>query len=878
MKNQNPKSPKLAKWLFDRIAKSEEKRTIYGDMDEYYYELAAEEGLYKATLWFWMQIMGSIGHLIKSLVYWRFVMFHNYIRTALRKMKKQKGYSFINITGLAIGVACCILIMLFVADEVSYDRYHAKAHRIYRIGFDGVLNDNVDHHVRSCAPLAQIMVNEFPEVEAVTRFRNYGAPVFRYKEMVFSEERVFAADPTFFDVFTVPFIQGDPKTALNLPNGLVLTRSMANKYFGHADPMGKIIIADNRTDYVVTGVVEDVPRNSHFHFDFLQSLAGRDGAENPIWFFNDFYTYIVVQENTSPQVLEEKLLATTKKHVGPQIQRLLGINLDQLIAGGGKFQYFLQPLTDIHLHSHHLHEVEPNGNIAYVYIFSTIAFGILLIACLNFVNLSTARSALCAKEVGIRKTVGSQRNQLIRQFLVETVFMSFLAVMVAVGIAQLLLPVFNNFSQKELSLPFLTNGAFIPLLLGLSGIIGILAGLYPALCLSSFHPVKVLKGDTSQSGRKSVMRNVLVVVQFSISIILIAGTLVVRRQLSFIQTRNLGFKMDRVVIINKVDDLGGQIDAFKQELLKLPGVFSASSSSNLMGKPFETGAFRTPTMSHQETRLIWYFSADPDFVQTYDVEITKGRFFSEERSADVNNVVINEAAVHNLGLTEPVGKELIGGVGRNMMRYRIIGVAKDFHYESLHQQIRPMIIAPRGVFGGTRYVSVRVRSENIREALDSIKTIWHQFASNQAFDYLFFDDHFAKVYLTEEKTSQIFFVFSILAMIIANLGLFGLSAFIAEQRTKEIGIRKVLGSSVGGVIVLLVKQFTKWVVVANLIAWPVAYFAMHRWLENFAYRTNIELWILLLSGLIAFGIAIVTVSFQSVKAAMANPVEALKYE
>jgi putative ABC transport system permease protein len=807
-------------------------------------------------------------------------VFKNYIKIALRNFLKHKGFSFINIFGLAIGVACCILIVLYVLDEVSYDRYHEKADRIYRVGIRGFVNNNLFHGVISCAPMAQTLADEFPEVAAATRLQNPGFPVFRYKDKVFSEEKVFWVDQAFFDVFTVPFIKGNPKSALTQPNTIVLTHSMALKYFGDEDPIGKNLNADKQRDYLVTGVVEDVPRNSHFHYDFLASLITREDSKRPIWVSNNYYTYVLLLEGASPEAFEAKLDELVRKYVGPQIEAALSITLEQFFASGGEWEYFIQPLTDIHLHSHLDYELEPNGDIAYVYIFSIIAIGILLVACINFVNLATARAANRAREVGIRKTVGSNRGQLIQQFLSETTIMSFFSVLLALLAVQILLPLFNNITGKELAVPYIQNVLSIPLLLGLILFIGILAGTYPAFFLASFDPVVVLKTEMSGRSKKSSMRSVLVVFQFIISIVLIIGTIIVSRQLTYIQNRNLGFNKEQIVIVKKTDDIGDQLAAFRQELLKNPDVTNATNTNSLIGNEFGNSAYKLAGATGEETHLLWTYRSDPYFVDTYQIEMAAGRYYEEGREADQQSAVINEAAVKELGLTDPIGKQImaIGPTPDRSLTFTIIGVMKNFHFKSLHHQINPLIVHLFGPRGRGRYVSVRIHSENIRETITFLEKTWQKFASNQAFEYEFFDDHFAGIYQAEERTKQIFVSFSLLAIFIASLGLFGLAAFVAEQRTKEIGIRKVLGATESGIVFLLSKQFTKWVVLSNLFAWPTAYYFMQKWLQRFAYQTSISVWYFLFAFIVVLFVALLTVCYQTVKAARSDPVELLRYE
>lgn len=805
-------------------------------------------------------------------------MFKNYLKIALRNFFKHKGFSFINIFGLAIGVACCLMIVLYVFDEMSYDRYHEKADQIYRVGLDGFVNNMAFHGVITCAPMAQTLVHDFPEVTAATRLRNFGFPVFRYEDKVFSEERVFWVDQSFFDIFTIPFIKGDPKTALVEPNTIVLTRSMALKYFGHEDPLGKSLNADQRRDYLITGVVEDVPYHSHFHYDFLASLSTYDDSRSPIWISNSYYTYLLLRKDASSKAFEAKLADLVKKYVGPQIQVAAGITMEQFYESGGRWGYFIQPLTDIHLHSHLEFEIEPNGDIAYIYIFSVIAIGILLVAGINFVNLATARSVNRAREVAIRKTVGSRRPQLIRQFLAETTLMSFIAVLLALMAVQILLPSFNTITGKDLAVPYMQSVYTIPSLLGVVLFIGILAGIYPAFFLASFDPAIVLKSETVGRTRKSSLRNVLVVFQFTVSIVLIVGTFIVNRQLRYIQNKNLGFNKDQIIVVKKTDDIGNQIQTFRQELVKNAKVIDATNTGRLIGETFGSSAFKLAGATGEETHLLCTYFTDSYFADTYQIEMAAGRYFEEGREADQQAVILNETAIKELGLTDPVGKQIVALRPTREQYFTIIGVMKDFHFESLHSQIRPLIIGLYQPNNRGRYVSVRVHSDGTRETLAFLENTWRKFAGNQAFEYEFFDDHFAQIYRAEERTGQIFFAFSFLAIIIASLGLLGLAAFIGEQRTKEIGIRKVLGATESKIILLLSKQFTKWVILSNLFAWPIAYYFMHKWLQRFAFQPGLSVWAFLLASFVVFVIALLTVSYQTIKAARSNPVDLLRYE
>ncbi len=810
-------------------------------------------------------------------------MIKNYFKAALRNMRLHKGFSFITILGFAAGLACCILITLYTIDQLGFDRHHAKADRIYRVGIQAALNSNTFHGPVSCAPLAETMKLELPEVEAVTRFLggSRGAPVVRYRDKIFSEERFYWADPTFFDVFSTPFIKGDPRTALSQANNVVLTRSMAQKYFGSEDPLGKTINTDSRRDLVVTGVVPDVPRQSHFHYDFIGPLSIFGNSRSPSWIGNNFYTYLVLRPDATAAAVEAKLQEIVRRHAAPQFKQMFGVSWDQLLKSGAQYTYFLQPLTSIHLRSHLDFELQANGDISTVYIFSLVAFGVFLLACVNFINLTTARAATRAREIGIRKAIGSGRAQIVRQFLFESFLTSFMAIILALSLAILLLPFFNRLAGANSGITIQGNPWLPPILLALLLLSGLGAGAYPAFYLSSFRPVQVLKGQPGGIKGKSFVRSLLVVFQFTLSIALIIGTLVLNRQLHYIQNKKLGFDKEQVLVIKKTDDLGKQAAAFKQELLGNPDIVAVSNSANLMGDAaFGDNVYMVPGSSGVAQHIIWNMFSDEDFAHTYNIQLAAGRFFEKDRQGDLQGVVLNETAVKLLGLTNPVGKELalMDNQEGRQKRITILGVLKDFHYQSLHDEIRPLAFHWFGPGGFGKTVSVRFRTTDIPVLLKAVENTWKRMAKGQAFEYEFFDERFAAIYNSEQNTAQLLLAFSVLAIAIASLGLLGLATFATQQRTKEIGIRKVLGASVLNLSRLLSSEFLKLVLLANLIAWPLAYVIMNRWLRNFAYRAHLGLDLFLISALLALSIALLTVSFQSIRAARANPVNSLRNE
>ncbi|HEY9164545.1 MAG TPA: ABC transporter permease [Candidatus Kryptonia bacterium] len=807
-------------------------------------------------------------------------MIKNYLRVALRNIAKYRSYSIINIVGLAVGIACCIAILLFVRDELSYDRFNVNADQTYRIHFHAFFNNKDINLAASCDPLEPTLLRDFPEVTAATRVTNFGFPVLRYKDKAFSEERFYWADSTFFDVFTVKFISGNPKTSLTQPNTVVITQAMAKKYFGNEDPMGKVLNADRRRDYIVTGVVDGFPQNSHFQFDFLGSMVSYPATNNQFWLSNNCYTYAVLRSGTDPVEFEKKMNDDLKKYIGPQLKTATGATYEQLEAAGNRVGFYLQPLTWIHLHSHLDYEIEPNSDIAYVWVFSAIALSILLIACINFMNLSTARSERRAKEVGIRKTLGSTRGRLIYQFMSESTLMSLIAVFLAVGLVELLLPLFNDVSGKQLSLGIFDNFYSVPLLILFALIVGLLAGSYPAFYLSSFLPVDVLKSDGRKGSRKSLLRSTLVISQFVVSIVLFISTLIIYDQLNFIQDKNLGFNKEQVVIINKTDDIGAQLGSFKQELLGNPAVISVSNSTGIPGDQVGDNVFEPEGGTTQDARSLRTIRSDYDFAKTYQIQLVAGRFLSVDHPSDSMAVVLNEAAVDAFGIKDPVGKyitELPNGP-QPPPKYEIVGVMKDFNYESLRQVVRPLAMGmfPRGGFG--KFVAVRIAPGDYERTMAFLEATWKKYAGNEAFEGNFLDQNLERLYRADIRTSKIAAIFSILAIFIACLGLLGLAAFITEQRTKEIGIRKVLGATVTEVVALLSSEFAKWLLIANVIAWPLAYFMVRRWLQDFAYRVDIALWIFIVSGIMAFIIALLTVSTHAIKAATKNPVESLRYE
>jgi putative ABC transport system permease protein len=802
-------------------------------------------------------------------------MLKNYVLIALRNLRKFKAYSLINIAGLAVGMACFILIFLYVREELSFDRFHKNAGQIYRIIAEASFSGKTIPAATSAAPLAPYLMNGYPEVQNAVRLSKSALGVLvAYGEKTFHESLFFYADPSVFEVFTFPLLKGSPQSALQDPNAIVISETAARKYFGDEDPLGRTLTVDNRRDFKITGVAKIVPCNSHFHFDFLASFATLIQTNPSLlshWADLSYFTYVELKRGYSPAELENKFPDLVKKEVG-KFMEPYGISADRI---NSMFKLRLQPLTQIHLYSHFEGEIEDNGDAASVYIISAIAVLILLIACINFMNLATARSAARAKEIGLRKVVGAARAQLIGQFLGESVILSFVALVMAAGLVELFLPAFNALSGKELG--FLSD-ACPPLLLASIGTalaVGLLAGSYPAFFLSAFRPVETLK-DRTQIGRKTLrLRAGLVIFQFTISTALIVGTLVVHRQLIYVRNKNLGFNKNQVIVIpTRSLDIANNFEPFKSEILKSPQVVSIAASSSLPGKGMQMNTFIPEGFSKDQPVIMNCLYVDEDFLDTLEIELVEGRSFSKSFSRNEREAfLINEAALRKIGWTTALNKQLefLGDT-----KGTIIGVVKDFHFTSLHQPIEPVVLR----LGGEEYsyYSVRIRPQNNPETLSFMKNVWTEFYPGSTFNSSFLDEDFDKLYQAEMNLEKIFLYFTVMAISIACLGLFGLASFTVAKRTKEIGIRKILGASVANIAGLLSLDFTKWVILANVIAWPVAYYAMTRWLQNFAYRISIDIWTFVLAATLAFVVALLTVSFQTVKAALANPVDSLRYE
>ncbi|MEP6614938.1 MAG: ABC transporter permease [Ginsengibacter sp.] len=808
-------------------------------------------------------------------------MLKNYFKVALRNLWKNKGFSALNIVGLSIGIATCLLITLYVTDELSYDKFNNKADRIYRVNVDLKFGGAEQKFAVASAPLAFTLVKDFPQVENAVRFRGYGSSVVKKGEQNIRETRIIFADSTLFSVFTIPMVAGDPKTALTEPNSVVINQSTAKKYFGSSNAVGQVLRFDNRTDYKVTGVIQDLPGNSHFNFDFFISMSGADESRNGVWASFNFNTYLLLRKGTDPKGVISKMEETNNKYLWPQVQQMMKVDPAEFKKAGNYMNLSLIPLTDIHLHSDRVAELAPNNDIQVVYIFSLIAIFILVIACINFMNLSTARSSNRAKEVGIRKVLGTRRSNLVGQFLTESVLMSLLSFLMAVIIAVLLIPFFNQLASKKLTLSPFDHPVLVPVLLVFAVLVGLLAGCYPAFYLSAFQPILVLKGKLASGFRHSYFRSTLVVFQFAISIALIIGTVVIYNQLTYIQNKKLGFNKDQVLIVQNAYVLDKKAETFKNEALKFNDIRSASVSgylpvpSSRSDQPF----FPEGVIDQKKAVAMQQWTVDVDYIKTMGMEMKEGRNFSKDLLTDSSSIIINETAAKLFGFTDPLNKKITSFTdinnGGNKLNYQIIGVVKNFHYASLRENIGALCMF---LGKSTDAISFRINAGNASATVKNIESLWKKMVPSEPFTYSFMNEDFNRMYEAEQRVGKIFISFAILAILIACLGLFGLATYAAEQRTKEIGIRKVLGATVSNIVQMLSKDFLKLVVIAALIAFPVSWWAMNKWLQDFAYRITISWWIFVGAAFIAVLIALFTISFKAIRAAISNPVKSLRAE
>jgi putative ABC transport system permease protein len=808
-------------------------------------------------------------------------MIKNYIKTAYRSLIKNRGFSAINILGLALGLSICLLIVFYVYDELSYDRYNDKIGRIYRLNNDIKFGGVENSYAVSPAPAADALKSDFPEIEQVFRFRDRGGFQVKKGNQDIQESRMVYADASLFDVFTLPMIDGNPANALKEPHSVVITERTARKYFNRTNVVGQVLTFNDTALYKITGVIANVPTQSHFNYDFFISMTTLDESKEQAWFSNNFNTYILLRPGADYKKLEAKLPEFLRKHAAAQMQSIIHLTFEALEQSGNYFRLSLMPLKKIHLESNSVAELSPNGNIEYVYIFSAIALFILLIACINFMNLSTARSSNRAREVGVRKVLGSPRKYLIAQFLTESIMVTLVGAILAVIVAWALLPLFNEMSGKELTLTTRLVMELLPALFGFIIIIGCLAGSYPALFLSGFQPIDVLKGKLARGFRGGGLRSFMVVFQFAISIFLIISTLVIYNQLEYIQAKDLGYNRDHVLIVGNVWALGDKAKTFKQEIKQLSGVENATLTGALPTADYgnSTSFFKDQVIDQKRAVSSQDWSVDEDYIPTLGIKMAAGRNFSRDMLTDSTAVIINEAASKLLAFPDPLNQLLYAprdSYASKFQTFHIIGVIKNFNFRSLRDNVTPLILELNEERGS---LSIRTKAgTNIASMLANVRDKWKELSPNQQFAYSFMDEDFDALYRSEQRMGKLFISFTSLAIIIACLGLFGLSAYAAEQRTKEIGIRKVLGANLSTLVGMLSKDFIKLVIIAIFIASPLAWLVMQKWLQGFAYRENISWWDIVLAGFAAIVIAFLTISFQSIKAALTNPIKSMRTE
>ncbi len=807
-------------------------------------------------------------------------MIRNYIKTAFRNLLKNKGFTAINVLGLALGLATCLLIVFYVFDELSFDRYNVNADRIYRINNDVKFGGNEGSYSESPAPTAAALKVDFPEIEQVTRFRQRGGNQVKKGNQNIQEDNMVYADPAIFSVFTLPMIDGKPATALKETHSVVISERIALKYFNSTSAVGKVLTFNDTALYKVTGVIKNIPKQSHFDFDFFISMPTLAESKEEAWFSNNFDTYILFRPGFDIKHFQAKLPMFLRKHAEPQLVSILHMTFDKLEQTGNYFRFSLIPLKKIHLESNTKYDMGSKGDIKIVYIFSAIAMFILLIACVNFMNLSTARSSNRAKEVGVRKVLGSPRKYLIAQFLTESIMVTLAGAIIALLIAWAFLHTFNQMSGKELTVTSQIMGWLLPVLAIFVVVVGCVAGSYPALFLSGFQPIEVLKGKLASGFKGGMLRSSLVVFQFAISIFLIIGTIVIYNQLKYIQSKDLGYNRDHVMIVQRVWTLGNKAKIFKQEIKQLAGVKSATLTGYLPTSGYNNNSslFKDPVLDAKKALQSSIWNVDEDYIPTLGIKMAAGRNFSKDMSTDSTAIIINQAAVQLLGFSNPLNQNLylpMDNMAKVMKRFHIIGVIKDFNFKSLRENVTPLVLFDSEDTGA---LSIRMSSADIPNLLAQVKNKWTSMSPGLQFDYSFMDQDYEKNYYAEQRVGKIAIAFTSLAIVIACLGLFGLAAYAAEQRTKEIGIRKVLGANISSIVGMLSKDFIKLVLIAIIIASPFAWWAMHTWLQGFAYRQNIQWWVVALAGLAAILIAFITISFQSIKAALTNPVKSLRSE
>lgn len=800
-------------------------------------------------------------------------MLKNYLKIALRNIRNKKFYSLLNLLGLSIGITAGILIIIYVQDEFSYDEFHPNAENKYVIGLTGKLGNQEFKGIFTPPVLAATIFEEIPGITKVTRTNNAGMIVFRYEDQAFTERNVFWADSSFYDFFGYELLRGDPETVLDAPNKAVITEATAKKYFGNEDPVGKTLsVGNDKVSYEVTGIAANPPHNSHFSFDILLSFSSNDYSRSTVWLSNSINTYFELNPNVEISQVENAFDDLVVKYVGPEMEQFMGATIEQMEEQGNLYGYFAFPILDLHLYGSGLDvSFEPPGDITYVYIFSIIGVFLIVIASVNFMNLYTASASGRAKEVGLRKTMGAERKGMITQFLFESVFYVLMATMLSLFLIYFLLPWFNTLSGKELTLDIVTQPWFLLTLSGVVILTGLIAGSYPAFYLTAFSPVDVMSGRIKRGARSSGFRSTLVVGQFFISIALIACTLLVNSQLQFMQNKNLGINKEHSVVLTNTARLNDNRNAFRDELMSDTRVLAASYSNFTVPGTNNVTVFQRPETDLDYIMALYY--ADHQHQEALGFEMAEGRFFSRDFATDSTAIVINEAAVEELSMVDPIGKDIF--YPPDNRTYKVIGVMKDFNFESLRNEIMPLAIL---LTETANEMIIRFKSEDPREAVNMIETTWDKYSGGEPVDYTFLDDDFDQLFRQEQRMGRVFMTFTIIAIIIACLGLLGLSAYMAERRTHEIGVRKVLGATVPSILGLLSVEFLKLIAISFLLAIPVSWYFIHNWLQDFAYRIEVGPMVFVVTAVATLLIVLITISWQTLKAALMNPVKSIRTE
>ncbi|MCG8605416.1 ABC transporter permease [bacterium] len=873
------KPPVLAEWLLIRIADRSIRYSAVGDFEEQFHFLAQYDGVAKAKLWYWLQVIQSTPAFIADLIYWGVAMFKNYLKIAWRNLLKYKTYSTINVTGLAIGIAACLLITLFVIDELSYDRYHEKSPRIFRVTEKLAINDLIFDVASAPFPMMEALINDFPEIETGFRLFTPGDfPFLEQSDRKFKEEKFYFADPAIFNVLDIELVKGSRQTALNEPNSVVLTEASAWKYFESLDVLGKTLKYQGGPELEVTGVAKALPSNSHFTFDLLAPLQLQldswerqtgDNDREKKWIWTGAWNYILLKDRQMAATLREKFPYFVDRY------------FPERFKGGVELK--LQPITDIHLYSRLSNEVQTNSHVVYVYIFSGIAFLILLIGCVNFMNLATALSMNRAREVGVRKVLGGHKSQLVSQYLGEATLSCFLALGLGVLLAELFLPAFNRITEKALNFSALYNLKGVLAVVGLGLLVGILSGIYPTLLLTRFQPTTILKGVFKPGRGRDLLRKSLVVLQFAVSIILMIGIGVIHQQLRFVQEKEIGFDKEQVLFVKARWPVTNKFETFRTELLQSPQIVSVSAATEIPGQGVSGWRFVPEGTSMDDPIFLPLSLIDYDYLKTLGISLKKGRQISRDSPSDKTQAfMINEKAAESLGWEgEAIGKSLkLFGAGTNEIwkSGQVVGVVKDYNFESLHHEVKPLVLAYGEESWWYAQYAIKIAPGNTKDAIEHIEKTWLAFSPNWPIEYVFLDQDLEQHYANDRKLGTVIRSFTSLAIFIACLGLFGLGSFTILKRTKEIGIRKVVGAGTSAILVLISKDFVKLMIIANLVAWPAAYFALNKWLQNFAYRTAIDWKVFLIAGVLAILIALLTTSYHAAKAALFKPVQLIRYE